>query len=295
MENENAKPTIDLLLATKAVIERDLKLGLVTENQLRFTVEARKETAKKLAAEGFSTRDIAAVTGADQSTIVRDLRDANASENDANASKNGANAPKNGANAPSTKAERRAQREAELASKRPEFSDKPYRVIYADPPWRFEPYSRDTGMDRAADNHYPTMTLEQIKALKVPADNDCVLFLWATAPMLPEAMEVMKCWGFIYKSRCIWYKHKLGTGYWFRDNAEELLVGTRGNIPAPAMGMQYPSVISARQTEHSAKPFCFREMIEDLFPGQRRLEMFAREKFEGWDVWGNEVQVEAAE
>ena len=74
-------------------------------------------------------------------------------------------------------------------------------VIYADPPWRFEPYTRDTGMDRAADNHYPTMTLDEIKALDVPsiAAEDCVLFLWATAPMLPQALEVMTAWGFTYK------------------------------------------------------------------------------------------------
>ena len=73
------------------------------------------------------------------------------------------------------------------------------------------------------------MTLDAIKALDVPAADDCVLFLWATAPMLPEALEVMKAWGFTYKSRCVWVKDRPGTGYWFRDKAEELLVGVRGN------------------------------------------------------------------
>ena len=148
-------------------------------------------------------------------------------------------------------------------------------------------------MDRAADNHYPTMTIDDIKALNVPAADDCVLFLWATTPLLPEAFEVMKAWGFSYKSACVWYKTKMGTGYWFRDQSEHLLTGVKGDVPAPEQGSQYPSIITARQGEHSAKPFAFREMIEELFPNLPRIELFAREKFEGWDCWGNEV--EAAE
>jgi hypothetical protein len=87
------------------------------------------------------------------------------------------------------KAERRANREAELAAKHLALPDQPYGVIYADPPWRFEPYSRDTGMDRAADNHYPTMTLDDIKALAVPAAADAVLFLWATVPLPPQVVR----------------------------------------------------------------------------------------------------------
>ena len=96
----------------------------------------------------------------------------------------------------------RAEREAELGAKTRALPDFKAGVLYGDPPWRFEVYSRDTGMDRSADNHYPTMSLEEIKALKVPAADDCVLFLWATLPMLPQAIEVMKAWGFEYKSGC---------------------------------------------------------------------------------------------
>ena len=83
------------------------------------------------------------------------------------------------------------------------LGEKRYGVICADPPWRFEPYSRETGMDRAADNHYPTMTVEEIAALDVPAAKDCALFLWATAPMLPEAVNVLASWGFAYRSHLI--------------------------------------------------------------------------------------------
>jgi N6-adenosine-specific RNA methylase IME4 len=192
------------------------------------------------------------------------------------------------------KKQRRAEREQELAEKTVAASRKlgtrQYGVIYADPPWHFKPYSDVTGMDRAAENHYPTMTIEDIKALPIPAASDAVLFLWATVPMLPEALDVMAAWGFSYKSHCLWVKHKAGTGYWFRNRHELLLVGTRGNIPAPAPGEQYDSIIEARAGEHSAKPFHFTEIIEELFPTLPRLEMFHRgETYDGWDYWGNET------
>jgi N6-adenosine-specific RNA methylase IME4 len=164
-----------------------------------------------------------------------------------------------------------------------------YGVIYADPPWRFEPYSRETGMDRAADNHYPTMLVEQIKGLEIPAADECVLFLWATAPMLPQALEVMAAWGFAYKTHCIWRKSKIGTGYWFRNSHELLLIWTRGSVPAPAPGTQPPSVIDDDTPQHSAKPIQFATMIEQWFPNMQRLEMFARKPRDRWDSWGNEI------
>lgn len=191
------------------------------------------------------------------------------------------------------KRKRRAAREQDLAQKTVAASEalgiKQYGVIYADPPWHFKPYSDITGMDRAADNHYPTMTLGQIKALPVPAADDAVLFLWATVPMLPQALEVMDAWGFTYKSHFAWVKDRSGTGYWNRNKHELLLIGTRGNIPAPAPGEQYESVIEAKLQEHSRKPFHFREIIEETFPSLPRIELFAREQFDGWDAWGNEA------
>lgn len=175
-----------------------------------------------------------------------------------------------------------------------ELGRKVYGVLYADPPWRFEPYSRETGMDRAADNHYPTMPLDAIKALKVPAAPDAVLFLWATAPMLVEALDVMRAWRFTYKSQFVWVKHKAGTGYWARNRHELLLIGTRGDIPAPSPEKRYNSVIEARAGRHSAKPFVLHEMIEDMFPLLPRVEMFARATHTGWDAWGNEAEVDDA-
>jgi N6-adenosine-specific RNA methylase IME4 len=195
---------------------------------------------------------------------------------------------------PAAKKARRAEREKELAAATQmaseELGSKLYNVIYSDPPWSFEPYSRETGLDRAADNHFPTMSTDEICALEIPAADDCVLFLWATAPMLPEALAIMAAWGFAYKSHCIWQKDRLGTGYWFRNRHELLLVGTRGNIPAPAPGTQFASVIEAAVGAHSAKPALFAEMIEQMFPNAALLEMFARgAPRAGWTGWGNEA------
>jgi len=191
------------------------------------------------------------------------------------------------------KRRRREERERELADKTmlasQDLGQQMYNVIYADPPWRFEPYSRVTGMDRAADNHYPTMSRAQIAALQVPAAPDCALFLWATVPMLTEALHIMRSWGFTYKSNLCWVKSKIGTGYWSRNQHELLLIGTRGSVPAPAPGTQFASVVRADNMRHSQKPVEFYEIIERYSPVAPKLEMFARSRREGWDAWGNEV------
>jgi N6-adenosine-specific RNA methylase IME4/ParB-like chromosome segregation protein Spo0J len=165
-----------------------------------------------------------------------------------------------------------------------------YNVIYADPPWKFEPYSQETGMDRSADNHYPTMDLDGIKTIPIPAAEDAALFLWATVPMLPQALDVMRAWGFSYVSNYVWVKDRIGTGYWGRNKHELLLIGTRGNIPAPAPGTQPISAIIAPTDRHSAKPNEFRQIIEKMFPNLPRLEMFARGEIDGWDTFGNESE-----
>jgi len=190
----------------------------------------------------------------------------------------------------------RKKREHDLASKILALPQKKYGLILADPQWRFEPWSRETGMDRAADNHYPTSVLEVIKARDVPsiAADDCVLFQWATSPMLPQALEVMKAWGFAYVSGAVWVKDRIGTGYWFRNRHELLLVGTRGNVPAPAMGTQWDSVIAAAAGDHSAKPDAVLKMIEAYFPSVPKIELNCRGvPRPGWDAWGNEAAKES--
>lgn len=189
------------------------------------------------------------------------------------------------------KKSRRRAREIELGAKQMALPEARFGVIYADPEWKFETYSEETGMDRSADNHYPTSSLDAIKSRDVGslAADDCVLFLWATVPMLPEALEVMAAWGFEYKSNFDWRKDRVGTGYWNRNRHEHLLIGTRGRIPAPAMGEQFDSSIEAPVGEHSAKPEIFYEIIEAYFPTLPKIELNARTARPGWVRWGYEA------
>lgn len=189
------------------------------------------------------------------------------------------------------KSVRRNQREERLGKAQRALPDERFGVIYADPEWRFETYSRETGMDRAADNHYPTSETDAICARPVKdiAADDCVLFLWATVPMLSDALRVMAAWGFSYKSHAVWWKGKAGTGYWFRNEHELLLVGTKGKIPAPAMGTQLGSVFNCPVGEHSVKPDAAYEMIEHYFPSLPKIELNARRARDGWKSWGNEA------
>jgi N6-adenosine-specific RNA methylase IME4 len=191
--------------------------------------------------------------------------------------------------------QRRHDREIELADATAAASKalgkKLYGVLYADPPWVYD--NKPMGdVARAVEEHYPTMPLDEIKSMAVPAADDCVLFLWATVPLLPEALAVMTAWGFTYKSMITWVKDKWGIGYWVRSQCEHLLIGTRGNIPSPAPGDQLPAKIDTPCLGHSEKPDIFAEHIERLFPNVPKLEMFAREPREGWDTWGNEVTYE---
>lgn len=186
----------------------------------------------------------------------------------------------------------RARRERELGRKQLKLPDKKYGVIVADPEWRFEPWSRETGMDRAADNHYPTSVTKVIAARDVPsiAAKDCILFLWATVPMLPQALLVMGAWGFDYKSHYIWAKDKIGTGYWNRNKHELLLIGTCGHIPCPAPGQQWDSLIYSPRYAHSEKPDIFLRMIEGYFPTLPKIELNRRGPARpGWSAWGLEA------
>ena len=195
------------------------------------------------------------------------------------------------------KAARRSQRERELGAKQTKLPERKYGVIVADPEWRFEPRSRETGIDRSADNHYPTSPTEAIIARDVAsiAADDCALFLWATAPMLPQALMVMAAWGFEYKTHLIWHKMRSGkargTGYWATGEHELLLIGARGQIPAPATAMCGSFIAAPWQGRHSAKPEIFLQIIEREFPTLPKIELNRRGPPRlGWSAWGNEVQ-----
>lgn len=193
------------------------------------------------------------------------------------------------------KKDKRAAREVELGAKQRALPSERFGVIVADPEWQFQPWSSETGMDRAAGNHYPTSELQAIMTRDVAsiAADDCVLFLWTTRPMLTGALSVLNAWGFSYKTCCGWAKDRVGTGYWFRDNLELLLVGTQGQIPAPAPGTQWLSLIEAAVGKHSEKPEIFLVMIEELFPNLPKIELNRRGPArEGWAAWGLEAGIE---
>jgi N6-adenosine-specific RNA methylase IME4/ParB-like chromosome segregation protein Spo0J len=167
--------------------------------------------------------------------------------------------------------------------------DQRYSVIYADPPWKYE-HCEDK--NRSIEANYPTMTLDKICALGVAAKiaaDDAILFLWATSPKLAEAMRVITEWGFDYRTCAAWVKDKIGMGYYFRQRHELLLVATRGKMPAPAVAARHDSVVEAPRGRHSEKPEVFREIVERMYPGVPRIELFARIAPKGWDTWGKEA------
>ncbi len=171
---------------------------------------------------------------------------------------------------------------------------KKYQIIYADPPWRYD-FSKDNA--DTIENHYPTMSNEDICRLKIPSDENSVLFLWATAPKLLEALEVMKSWGFEYKTNAVWDKGWVGMGYWFRGQHELLLVGVKGKISPPKDIERISSVIKEKKGQHSHKPDFVKQYIGEWYPTENKLEIFARQNNTNlfqqdivWDAWGNEIK-----
>lgn len=186
------------------------------------------------------------------------------------------------------KAKKVAKAETLAASNEPlPIGERKYQVIYADPPWRYEHMISES---REIENQYPTMTLQEIKDLPVGdmCHDDCVLFLWATSPKLESALEVIGSWGFSYRTCAVWDKEVIGMGYYFRQQHELLLVATRGNPGAPMVSARVSSVIKERRGKHSSKPSKMYGLIETMYPGAPRIELFSREPQPGWDAWGNQ-------
>ncbi len=169
---------------------------------------------------------------------------------------------------------------------------KKYQIILADPPWKMD-FSVDNS--RKCENHYPTMETEEICNLKVPSDDNSVLFLWATAPKLLEALKVMEAWGFKYRTHFIWDKEVFGLGYWCRGQHELLLIGKKGKFSPPKNTERISSVIRIKRAKHSDKPDYVKIMISKWYPNYSKLEMFYRSHTplfpnNDWDVWGNELK-----
>lgn len=173
-------------------------------------------------------------------------------------------------------------------------SDGKYGIVYADPPWQY----RQKSVQGAAENHYKTMCTDEICALPVSdlAHENCVLFLWTTFPQLPEALCVMKSWGFTYKTVAfVWLKQNrkalnwfCGLGFWTRGNAEICLLATKGH-PKRKSACVHQFIIAPLE-RHSKKPDLTRNKIVELVGDLPRVELFARQATPGWDVWGNEVE-----
>ena len=168
----------------------------------------------------------------------------------------------------------------------PELAGK-YRVIYADPPWSYG--DKLTINYGAAENHYPLMTISELCDMPVKdiADDNAILFMWVTSPLLEESFAVINAWGFKYKASFVWDKVKHNMGHYNSVRHEFLLIATKGSCQ-PENQKLFDSVVSEERTEHSAKPDAFRNIIETLYPSASKVELFARQQHEGWSVWGNQ-------
>ncbi len=163
-----------------------------------------------------------------------------------------------------------------------------FRVVYADPPWKYndeliEGYG-------AANHHYPQMTIEELCEMKLPSiDENAVLFLWTTSPLLEDAFKVVNAWNFQYKASFIWDKVRHNFGHYNSMRHEILLICTRGSCVPDIKELIDSVQVIERTNVHSEKPERFREIIDELYPHGNRIELFARSKHKGWKVWGNQV------
>jgi N6-adenosine-specific RNA methylase IME4 len=170
--------------------------------------------------------------------------------------------------------------------------NKKYKTILADPPWKLTSMSSIAyKCNKPLENKYNTMSLNELKSLPINElkDNDCSLFLWCTHSTLPDALELMANWGFKYHCVITWDKLG-GFSLWgFHRRTELLLFGYYGKININQKGKYIPTIFTERKTKHSKKPKIMYQWLNSNTP-EPRLELFAREKTKGWDVWGNEVE-----
>jgi N6-adenosine-specific RNA methylase IME4 len=186
--------------------------------------------------------------------------------------------------------EERRKRKREEMKKRPIPSgEKKYRIIYADPPWPYDQWLPHQYGD--VEKHYPNMSMEDLSALPIKnlAEKDSVLFLWATSPKLERAFEIIRAWGFEYKTSFVWDKVKHNFGYYNSVRHEFLLIAGKGQSTPDSKELVDSVVSIERSKKHSEKPAYFRNLIDKLYPIGNRIELFHRGKIKpGWDAWGNE-------
>lgn len=280
----------------------------LNEDRRPMAKEERLEVVKALREEGHSTTAIAGALGVNQSTVSRDVQ-AMQSHNLPLAVRgvDGKSYPARKTPKPPVedtlrmaaevnreRREERKQRHLEegRTSVPPPSVDAPtFRVIYADPPWRYD-QSGLVSKWGTAEDQYPTMSVEELAAMPVSrmATADAVLFLWATSPLLPDALRLMSAWGFEYKSSVVWDKGRPFLGSYVHISHELLLIGTRGSCVADEKHTA-GSVVAVPRGEHSRKPEEFRRLIDSMYTYGNRIELFRRgDAPDGWHVWGNEVR-----
>ena len=170
-----------------------------------------------------------------------------------------------------------------------------YDVIYTDPPWTYrskESLHKTSILNGKENTHYKTMTKDQLKNMPIKelCNKDAMIFMWVVSPMLDDGIELMKAWGFKYSTIAfIWHKKRVNPGHYTMSECEICLVGRIGKIPSPRGKRNVRQFLSEARGAHSVKPSEIRKRIELMFPEQKKLEMFARQASEGWDVFGNEA------
>lgn len=198
---------------------------------------------------------------------------------------------------------KRELRHREIQDAPPVPSEK-YRVIYADPPWHYNNEGTISDSDNygRAERHYPTMTIEELcdmgDTVKTMSEQNAVLFMWTTSPLLEESFDVINAWGFKYKSSFVWDKVAHNFAHYNSMRHEFLLICTRGSCTPDAKQLLDSVVSIEKSRKHSEKPQEFRTIIDTLYTHGNRIELFARAKHEGWDVWGNQadaVEVEESD
>lgn len=191
-------------------------------------------------------------------------------------------------------------RREKLAAHNPPAPVGKYRVLYADPPWKYNDAMAisATGLSEnygPAEAHFPPMTIAELCALPIKdiADNNAVLFFWVTSPLLEDCFSVIRAWGFKYKTSFIWDKVDHNMGHYNSVRHELLLVCTRGSC-LPDVPKLFDSVVEEKRGRHSAKPEQFRTIIDTIYPIGARIELFRRGVApDGWTVWGNEANATA--